>query len=81
MLFLPMDTDQWTRGAACDKSNNGQHNCFSTSACIAQDGSYCHTFKHGSTGIKYTYSGSGHDLATVIVFYPKVTASTHVSSS
>ena len=81
--FLPMDMDQWTRGAACYESNNGQRDCFRPSDCIAQDGSYCHTFKrdsYGSTGTKNTYSGSGHHLATV-VFYRKVTASTPASWS
>ena len=53
--FLPMDMDQWTRGAACYESNNGQRDCFRASDCIAQDGSYCRTFKrnsYGSTGTK-----------------------------
>jgi len=79
--FLPMDLDQWTRGAACYKSNNKQRDCFRASDCIAQDGSYCRTFdrdSNGSSGTKYTYSGSGQDLATVM-FYRKVTASTPAS--
>ena len=79
--FLPMDLDQWTRGAACYKSNNKQRDCFRASDCIAQDGSYCRTFdrvSYGSTGTKYTYSGSGQDLATVM-FHHKVTASTPAS--
>ena len=59
---LPLELDQWTRGAECFKSHNKQKECFRASQCVKRDGPFCVRFG----------SGSGKDLGTVM-FYHRMT--------
>lgn len=63
---LPLQLDQWTRGAECFKSNNKQQECFRASHCMDKDGPFCSQFRNGRM------SGDGNDLGTVM-FYKRVT--------
>ena len=63
---LPLQIDQWTRGAECFKSDNKQEECFRASHCINKDGPFCVQFRNGRMG------GGGNDLGTVM-FYKRVT--------
>ena len=59
--YLPLEINDWTRGAECFKSDNGQKKCFTESDCIERDGEYCMKFNN-TDGV----SGRGRDLATVM---------------
>ncbi|KAL7488242.1 hypothetical protein ACHAW6_013821 [Cyclotella cf. meneghiniana] len=63
--ILPLELENWKRGAECFKSFNRQSNCMREVNCIVRDGPFCREFKRGSE------SGTGKDLATV-VFYRHV---------
>ncbi|KAL7520983.1 hypothetical protein ACHAWX_005668 [Stephanocyclus meneghinianus] len=63
--ILPLELENWNRGAECFKSFNRQSNCMREVNCIVRDGPFCREFKRGNE------SGTGKDLATV-VFYRHV---------
>lgn len=70
--YLPLEIHDWTRGAECFKSENGQKECMAESDCIEKtnNGEYCLEFNTTTMGIV----GRGLDLATVM-FYRKVVTS------
>ena len=63
---LPLQFDNWTRGAECFKSTNKQQECFRASHCVEQNGPFCVRFHNGNMG------GGGNDLGTVM-FYRRMT--------
>ena len=68
--YLPLEINDWTRGAECFKSDNGSQECLTASDCIERDGDYCEAFKR-----PWNPDGnerSGKDLATVM-FSRKIT--------